>query len=113
MRLVFYVCSGLSACRNRADADSSVFKIRRLFGDNLSEILTQNLLSATVKVLNAGMAAGEPNFGVYPPSGGGEPSFPNPSANLVSTKRERIFVMQWEQGLFLHCFCILICAAFV
>ena len=90
MRLVFYVCSGLSACRNRADADSSVFKIRRLFGDNFNEILTQNLLSATVKVLNAGMAAGEPNFGVYLSIDSRRPSFPNPTANLVSAKRDHI-----------------------
>ena len=38
--------------------------------------------------------AGEPIYGVYPSMDGREPSFPNPTANLVSTKREQVCVMQ-------------------
>lgn len=35
-------------------------------------------------------------MGVYPPYGGREPSFPNPTANLVSTKKERILPFKGE-----------------
>ena len=37
------------------------------------------------------LAAGEPTSGVYPSFDGREPSFPNPTANLVSTRRDHIF----------------------
>jgi len=56
----------------------------------LNEILTLKKISATVKKLSANMAAGEPIFGVYPPLDGRKPSFPNPTANLVSTKKGHI-----------------------
>ena len=36
--------------------------------------------------------SGRPNFGVNPPLGGREPSFPNPTANLVSTRRNDIIL---------------------
>jgi len=42
------------------------------------------------------IVAGEPIFGVYPPYGGREPSFPNPTANLVSTKKEHILPFKGE-----------------
>ena len=57
---------------------------------NLNEILTLKKISATVKKLSANMAAGEPIFGVYPSLDGRKPSFPNPTANLVSTKKGHI-----------------------
>ena len=49
-------------------------------------------------------SAGEPIFGVYPPSGGREPSFPNPTANLVSTKREQLYAKGGLSPLCFACF---------
>ena len=56
--------------------------------------------------LNAVLGNGRTNFGVYPPYGGRELSFPNPTANLVSTKREHFalhgfVVSSWQDHRFL------------
>ena len=63
--------------------------------------LTSLFDSATVKynricvhMLNGLWPAGEPIYGVYPSKDGREPSFPNPTANLVSTKREQLHAVQ-------------------
>ena len=44
------------------------------------------------------VTAGEPIFGVYPPIGGRKPSFPNPTANLVSAKKAHSSVTVFHQG---------------
>ena len=38
--------------------------------------------------------SGRPNFGVNPPLGGREPSFPNPSANLVGRGITKLYTIE-------------------
>ena len=47
------------------------------------------------------MTAGDPIFGVNLPLGGREPSFPNPSANLVGVEGDAAITIA---GLFLYIF---------
>ena len=62
----------------------------------------------------ASAAAGEPIFGVYPEKSGREPSFPNPSANLVSTRKEaRIARLIQPEGCLLAFFVLPETAAFL
>lgn len=58
-------------------------------------------------MLNAAFAAaGEPIFGVYPPLAVGNLLIPNPTANLVSNRKDRGFLRCFlfeESSIFIMC----------
>ena len=76
-------------------------KQRNLDGvaDSVNEILTQEYMFGNLNMLNVHWTAGEPILGVYPSLDGRKPSFPNPTANLVSAKKVHSSVSNFYRGI--------------
>ena len=76
-------------------------KQRNLDGvaDSVNEILTCACVFGNLNMLNVRWTAGEPIFGVYPSLDGRKPSFPNPTANLVSAKKVHSSVSNFYRGI--------------
>ena len=80
-------------------------KQRNLDGeaDSVNEILTQEYMFGNLNMLNVHWTAGEPIFGVYLSCDSRKPSFPNPTANLVSAKKVHSSASKLRRGSVSFC----------